>query len=435
MQSFDEPLASTLQPTASSERIVTLDVLRGIALFGVLAANIWLWFSGVNFLFPGVLQELRRFSVDSAAFLFISTFISGKAIRTFSFLFGLGFALQMMRAEARGKAIAPLYSRRLLVLLAFGIIHAVVFWYGDILFAYAILGFGLLLFRRRTPRTVLVWAVIMIVALPMAAASVPLIRSIRADSTQSAAAASTGPAAAERSERNKALLAAFGSGEPGQIIQGNLLMWRRMYFTPKAIGYANLFGFFLLGLYAGRVRFFEHPMMYRKQLRNVVILGFAIGVTFALAEGALRMTFGGRSGGAALPWFPLALTATITVSTTPFALAYIAAATLLLDNPRWKPLLSAFAPVGRMALTNYLAQTIICISIYYGGGLFGSFRPAQGLSIAVIIFVAQMGFSAWWLGRYRFGPMEWLWRSLTYGQLQPMRIPKLDPVPGAIAAH
>ena len=103
MQSSDGSSASALLPTEGSERIVTLDILRGIALFGVLASNIWLWFSGVNFLFPSVLSELRRLSVDSVVFIFITIFISGKAIRTFSFLFGLGFALQMMRAESRGQ--------------------------------------------------------------------------------------------------------------------------------------------------------------------------------------------------------------------------------------------------------------------------------------------------------------------------------------------
>jgi uncharacterized protein len=122
------------------------------------------------------------------------------------------------------------------------------------------------------------------------------------------------------------------------------------------------------------------------------------------------------------------MAATMVISTTPFALAYIAAATLLLDHPRWKPFLGAFAPVGRMALTNYLGQTLICLSVYYGGGLFGSFRPALGLLLAVSIFFLQMHYSAWWLSRYRFGPMEWLWRSLTYGHRQPMRIPRLDSV-------
>lgn len=427
MQSSNGSSGSALQPIQSAERIVTLDILRGIALFGVLAANIWLWFSGVTFLFPAVANELRQLSIDSVAFFFISIFISGKAIRTFSFLFGLGFALQMMRAEAQGRNIGFVYSRRLIVLLTFGIIHAVVFWYGDILTTYALLGFGLLLFRRAGQRTVLVWAAVVIFVVPIATSSVPLIRSM-------VAAPASVPASATREaaqNRQRTMLALFASAEPVRIIEGNLLMLRRMYLTPQVINVVDLFGFFLLGLFAGRARVFENPMAYRRQLLRVVVCGFPIGLIAALAQGALRMRFGGPAA-AALPWFPLAMSATTVIGTTPFALAYIAAATLLLEHRRWKTVLGIFAPVGRMALTNYLAQTLICLAIYYVGGLFGSFRPALGLLIAVIIFVTQIAFSTLWLRRYRFGPVEWLWRSLTYGHMQPMRIPRMDLVAAPI---
>jgi uncharacterized protein len=278
-----------------------------------------------------------------------------------------------------------------------------------------VLGFGLLLFRERSQRTVLIWAAILIVVVPIAASSIPLIRSF-------AGADTTSPPPA--GERNQMLLTMFAGGRPAQIVKGNLLMLQQMYLTPQVIGYTNLFGFFLLGLYAGRARFFENPMTYRRQLRTLTWWGFSIGVICSLAQIALRARFGGGESVAPLPWFPLAIVATTVISTTPFALAYIAAATLLLHARRWRRILGAFAPVGRMALTNYLSQTAICLIVFYGGGLFGSFRPALGLLIAVLIFTAQMVFSAWWLDRFRFGPAEWLWRSLTYGQRQPMRIAK-----------
>ena len=273
------------------------------------------------------------------------------------------------------------------------------------------------------------WAAVLIFAVPIASSSVPLIRTM--------AAASAAPPVSSASEsledRNQRLLGLFASAHPAQIVEGNLLMLRRMYLTPEAIiNYVNLFGFFLLGLFAGRVRVFENPMVYRQQLQRVVLWGFAIGVIVTLAQIGLRMRFSGPAA-AAVPWFPLAVSATMVIGTAPFALAYIAAATLLLEHPRGKTLLGIFAPVGRMALTNYLAQTLLCLAIYYVGGLFGSFRPALGLLIAMIIFVAQIGFSTWWLGRYRFGPMEWLWRSLTYGHVQPMRIARPDPVPAVLS--
>ena len=429
MQSLESAPAPTFQttpalhPTDSGERIATLDVLRGIALFGVLAANIWLWFSGVQFLFPGIRTELARLSADSIAFMFVSVFISGKAIRTFSFLFGLGFALQMMRAEARGRPVVPVYVRRLVVLLVFGALHAVLLWYGDILFAYALLGFALLLFRRRTRRTVLVWAVIMLF-IPILFASVPLVRSVVRGRANTEAADVT---RAQNAEHNKKMLAAFGSAEPRQVVRANLTMWRRFYISPLAIFYAHLFGFFLLGLYTGRMRLFEQAMTYRRRLRTLALAGIPIGLALALTEGYLRMKYGGPAS-VALPWFPLVFTTVDILSGTPFALGYIAAATLLLEHPRWRPVLGAFAPVGRMALTNYLSQTVICLAIFYAGGLFGHFRPALGLLIALAIFAVQMRVSAWWLSRFRFGPMEWLWRSLTYGEMQPMRIPQLTPV-------
>jgi uncharacterized protein len=156
-------------------------------------------------------------------------------------------------------------------------------------------------------------------------------------------------------------------------------------------------------------------------------VGIPIGIVGALGEAYLRMKYGGPAT-VSLPWFPLVFMTVDLLSATPFALGYIAAATLLLEHTRWRPVLGAFAPVGRMALTNYLSQTVICLAIFYGTGLFGHFRPALNLLIGIAIFAVQMRLSAWWLTRFRFGPMEWLWRSLTYGEMQPMRIPRLTAV-------
>jgi uncharacterized protein len=419
--SIDEPSfpqrsdPAPLEPVGASERILTLDVLRGIALLGVLIANIWLWFSGALFMFPGLQEELRRPTVDSAVFLIISIFVSGKALSTFSILFGLGFAVQMMRAEMRGSRIVPVYCRRLAVLLAMGIVHAVLLWYGDILATYAMLGFALLLFRRRRERTLLVWAALLMFVLPVALGTVPLIMHV--------AGVDTGPPPAERlaewTEENGTNLALFTSGSYRKIVQGNLRMLREMYGSPKALGMLMFLGLFLLGLYAGRRRIFEHPAAHRALLRRLAIWGFAIGIPATLAGIGFRLVMDIEQAVAA-PWFPLAMTVTTALGAAPFALAYIATATLLLEHARWKARLRHFAPVGRMALTNYLSQTIICLAIYYGGGLLGHYRPALNLVIALLIFIVQMRVSAWWLSRYRFGPAEWLWRSLTYRHVQSM---------------
>ena len=411
------PEVLPLEPVPAPERILTLDVLRGLALLGVLIANIWLWFSGVVFMFPGLQLRLREVSADSIVFHIIGIFISGKALSTFSFLFGLGFAVQMMRAEARGRRIVPVYSRRLAVLFVFGVLHAVLLWYGDILASYAALGFGLLLFRRRQPKTLLVWAAVMIFVIPVALGTVPLVMSL--------SGADTGPPPAERiqegAKENAAKQAHFTSGSYPDMVRGNLVMMRDMYGSPKTVGMLMYLGIFLLGLYAGRRRIFENPGAHRELLRRLATWGLAVGLAATLVSVSLRVGMDVEEMFAA-PWFPLALTASLAFGTAPFAIGYIALATLLLEQAAWRSRLGVFAPVGRMALSNYLLQTVICLTIYYAGGLFGHYRPALNLVIALLIFIVQMRVSAWWLARYRFGPMEWLWRSLTYGRRQPMRL-------------
>ncbi len=409
-------LQSPLQPVAASERIATLDVLRGIALLGVLVANIWLWFSGALFLFPGLQHQLRQPSLDSAVFLLIGLLISGKALTTFSFLFGLGFAVQMTRAEARGHGIAAVYSRRLAVLLVLGIVHGVFLWYGDILATYALLGFMLLLFRHRRQRTLLVWAFVLIVAVPLALGTIGTVMQLNAADPDKTPAERIG----EMEEENREKLERFTSGRYTDVVRGNLVMLRDMYGSPKALSMVMFLGIFLLGLYAGRRRVFEDVSAHRGLLRRVALWGLLLGVPATLASFGLRLAFAIEEI-VTLPWFPLAMMASQAFGTVPFALGYIAVATLLLQEPRWRARLGVFAPVGRMALTNYLSQTVICLAIFYVGGLLGEFQPSLNLLIALVIFIVQMWLSAWWLQRYRFGPMEWVWRSVTYGTAQSMR--------------
>jgi uncharacterized protein len=274
----------------------------------------------------------------------------------------------------------------------------------------------LLLFRKRRERTLLVWALALIVVVPVVLSSVPLVMS----AVNPEAGPDPATQVAEMAESNAETLALFRSGDPAQLVQGNLRMLHGFWLSPEAFFLVVLFGIFLLGLYTGRRRIFEDPAAHRPLLRKLVIWGFALGIVGSVASFALRSIPLEEAMG--LAWMPLASTLAATAGTVPFALAYIATATLLLERAAWRRALSAFAPVGRMALTNYLAQTVICLAIYYGGGLVGRAGPFFGLSLAFVIFALQMLVSAWWLTRFRFGPMEWLWRSLTYGRMQPMRL-------------
>jgi uncharacterized protein len=418
--------AGDVGPVTARERIVLLDILRGIALLGVVIANVWIGFSGAILLFPEYHAEVTRLTLDGVVFNGIALFVSGKAATTFGFLFGLGFALHMVRMEQRGPEGTRLFMRRLAVLLLFGLTHAFFLWYGDILAAYALLGFVLLLFRRRTDRTILIWAAVLLAIVPIAMASVPLLM---------AAFGAAMPAfdPAPMAELRASALAAFQGGDPGQVFLQNLRLLGLMYLSPKALWLVMVLGTFLLGLYAGRRRFFENVEAHRAGFRRLAAWGLTGGLIGSAALVVLRI----RVPEEALfadPRLVLLLTVFSVVGTVPLAFGYIATATLLLQRAGWRRYLGHFAPVGRMALTNYLSQTVICLLVFYGYGvgLIGQVGAAAALLIALLIFAVQMAWSPWWLARFHFGPAEWLWRSLTYGRWQPMRIRATVPAPAAI---
>jgi uncharacterized protein len=399
-----------IQPVGRDERIVTLDVLRGLALLGVIVANM-LFFSGVTFRFPAYRAELQILSLDSIVYHGTSLLVRGKAIATLSFLFGLGFAIQMLRAHAQGVSATHLYVRRLTVLLMVGLLHAVFLWYGDILSLYATLGFVLILFVNRSDRTVLLWAASLVVLLPIALGVAATVQNL----TSAGAAAPMGPS---RAEVNAATLAVFQSGSYSQMIRENIVQALQFFRGIQGLLQLQYLGLFLLGLYVGRHRIFEQVGRYEPVLRQVAAWGLAIGFAGGIVDIIITVTVGRRS---ALARADLALLMyVLTVTTMVHAAGYVALVGLLLRWPFWQRCLSAFAPAGRMALTNYLTQTVVCLTIFYGGGLIGRTGPAFGVLIALMIYAAQMAWSAAWLSRFRMGPAEWLWRSATYGRLQPL---------------
>ena len=401
-----------IHPVGKDERLVVVDVLRGIALLGVILSNM-IWFSGVLFRFPAYRSELLVLSPDSVAFYGTILLVRGKAIATLSFLFGLGFSMQMLRARAQGVSAMPLYVRRLTVLLIVGLIHAVFLWYGDILSFYALLGFALMLFVNRSDRVVLAGATILIVLLPIALGVVTTVQNL----SGAASATAAGPSPAEV---NAATLAVFRNGSYAQVMRENVVQALQFFSGIEGFLQLQYFGLFLLGLYVGRLRVFEQITRYEPVLRRFALWGLAIGFASGIVDVIVALTVGRRTA-FARPDLALLMYG-LTIGTIAQAAGYVAMVALLLRRPFWARCLSAFQPAGRMALTNYLMQTLVCLTIFYGfgGGLIGRTGPALGLSIALLLYATQMAWSAAWLSRFRTGPAEWLWRSATYGRLQPL---------------
>jgi uncharacterized protein len=420
------PVPSEARPVDTSERLVLLDTLRGFALCGVFISNVMVWFSGKVFLpREQALAAMNDASVlDTVTWQAFSLLVAGKFITLFSFLFGLGFAVQMGRAEARGISLTPLYVRRLGVMMVMGLTHLFLIWYGDILSTYAVLGFGLLLFRGRSDRTLLIGAVLF--ALGGSVAGVVLLKFAQLMAESPEAGAAIVKAATEKSAAIKAqTLAVYTRGSWWEVTQATFHFFFRDYAPLLLAIMLSTFGRFLLGLLAGRRRIFHDVPQHRRLFRRLLGWGFVAGVIGSVSGVALqylmaRQVFTPET----LPlWVSFIIAPLRQLGELGFAAVYISGIALLFQRATWQRALGLLAPVGRMALTNYLSQSIISVLFFYGYGLgfITKLGPAACVAYCLTVFSVQVVWSHLWLSKFRFGPAEWVWRSLTYGKAQPMR--------------
>jgi uncharacterized protein len=413
------------RPVDVSERVVLLDALRGFALCGVFVANSLTWLSGRTFLPREQARAMAAPPLEAAVNSLFQFFVNQKFVTLFAFLFGLGFSIQLGRAEARGRPIVPLYSRRLLALLGIGLVHLFGIWSGDVLAPYAVMGFVLLLFRQRSDRTVLAWALVLLVAVPVLVPVIQRFGPILLHGAQAAAEAAK--AAEEQSAQMRARFLAGLSSDSFWTTQRE----NARYFLTASLPTVNrllyttaILGNFLLGLLAGRYMLMQEVERNRPWHRRLLIWGLVLGV---LGNGAgvvvQRLRMAALVDPAKDAWMVL-MPEIQELGYLGLAAVYVAAFALLFQRERWRRVMQVLAPVGRMTLTNYLAESVVSICIYYGWGLglVGRLPPSRIVAIALGVFALQVLFSHVWLSRFRFGPAEWLWRSLTYGRVQPMRL-------------
>ncbi len=394
---LDPETTSTMMPVRPTARIEIVDVLRGFALLGVLMMNMGS-FSGA----PPLAQTT---GLSRIAVLFITFFAQAKFYTMFSFLFGWGMSIQMERAAQRGSRFAPLYARRLLVLLLIGLVHAVLIWSGDILTIYALLGFFLLLFRSSSPKVLLIAVIVCLL--------IPVLVSIPGPGQAFRTAYAQATASWHIVDRDPADV--FATGNYWEVTQ------HRWQSTITGYSYAvywatHILAMFLLGLYVGRRRIFhdvsQHLPLFRKVMWVGLVVGGALNALFVYATVSPDSIPGG--------YMQLATRGARTVGSSLLCLAYVSIIVLLYQQQGWREKLTPLGGVGRMALTNYLTHSVVCTLIFYGYGLglYGKFSPAITLILTLVIYQAQIRLSDWWLYKYRFGPAEWLWRSLTYGKFQ-----------------
>ncbi|MDQ6684755.1 MAG: DUF418 domain-containing protein [Pseudomonadota bacterium] len=401
--------ASPVTSLPTSQRIATLDIVRGFALMGILIMNMP-GFSASFFaeadgshLWPGRVDQIAEAARDML--------FSGKFNSMFSMLFGIGFTIQFTRMqEADPQHATMIYTRRLLVLAVFGLIHAGMFWNGDVLHIYAILGLVLLFGLRHASDRTIVALMGLCLLYPLISGSLRLLL-MTPDVVAMQVAQAKGFAAGDN--------AALGHGSFADAAMQHLRVLKHFYDNVWSLW--NSLGFYvamaltmLLGLLAGRRRWVQRipelmPLVRRYQLWALAI-GLGCGALFTAIFELNRVP--GPS--------PIKMLGSLAywLGRPAMMVFYVLTIVRLAQIPSWARRFAPVAAAGRMPLTNYLMQTAICTTIFYGWGfaLYNRVGPAWGFVLALaIFFLIQVPWSLWWLRRHDRGPLEMLWGRLTYG--------------------
>ncbi len=403
-------------PTEKSNRYELVDIVRGFALFGVLLANMmWVtqWFATTS----AQRAAMPTPKLDVVANYLTFLLVDFKFYTLCAMLFGLGFAMQLTRALADGRKMLPIYLRRLLILFVLGLCHAYFLWFGDILHVYAFVGVFLILFRNLSDRAILRWAF----CLALVSALMPLAESI---STSLPSASNS-----IESMSTDARFSALTSGKMSGVFRVNAEFMRSQYaglqfgFDTQIYWFVSVLWKFLLGFVLGRKMLLqnsnEHLAGFRRILPWAFLVGIAGNLFLATATWFFDVTIPNTATlASSLIWVA------VEIGLFSLSIAYLAGLVISYHRPGGRKRLICLAPVGQMALTNYLLQSVVMVILFYGVGfnLLGKVGASAVVAISLAVFVAQIFLSRWWLSRYRFGPMEWLWRCLTYGRIQRFRL-------------
>ncbi len=389
-------------------------MVRGFALFGVLLINM------MNF---GALGSIWIDPIDGAADWAQRFFFEMKSWRLFSMLFGLGFTLQMFRAEARGTKFFSVYLRRLAVLFVIGMGHALIYR-GDILMYYAQLGLILVLFRHLSPRTLLVICAVLLSVHPVERAVSNMLARSRGEAIVTARPRRTeNPEAVRRKAEERSRTHPYAVGSVGKVMAVNAETIPHSPLTdlrgPESV--TPLFAMFVLGLYVGRRRIPQDLAHHLQLIKRVLQWGLPFGLAAMTVDWIYRDIWIDPPA----PILALLLRDLLwAYGATALSLSYAAAIILLAQREGWKRIVSPLGAVGRLALTVYLTQSIMFGMLFYGFafGQYYKVGPAGTFGYAIVFFGVQIVACAWWVRRFRFGPTEWVWRSLTYMRVQPFRL-------------
>ena len=432
--STDAVPSQVAAPVSSAERFVSIDMLRGVAILGILVMNVYAFaMPFAAYMNPLVMGGTEPHNLGT--WFFTHFFFDQKFLSIFAMLFGAGLVLMTGRAEKRGARPARIYYRRQFWLIVIGAVHGYLIWVGDILFMYAAIGMVAYLFRRRTVRTLIIVGIILIsFTTAMSYGYSFALEEMREKGEEYAELLEAGE---ELDEEQQAILDQWNATRPMmaateedkqkdlEVYTGDyagILEYRVPIVAGMQFGATFFFGWRVLGLMllgmalmkSGIITCERSVEFYRKMMLTGYIVGLPLTVYSGLDLYANQFDpiYMMRTGAIANH-----------IGSIVVALGHIGMVMLVVKTGYLQKLMQRFASVGRMALTNYLMHSVILTTVFYGYGLglYGQVPRFYQMGFVVAVVALQLYVSPWWLARYRFGPVEWLWRSITYWKLQPMR--------------
>ena len=406
-----------LAPVQTTQREIFMDVLRGFAILGIFIANLngFSWYNGSAkatgpYLLPGA---------DNTMSFLHQMFIEGKFYSIFSLLFGWGIALQFKRAEEKGINALPTVRRRLFFMLLLGAVHLLL-WPGDIVFFYAILAFVLLPLRKLSNKTLLITGCLLVLSpilLYWLKMTWPVLN-YPADLAIKTATKVESSLFTIKSEQDFLNIMKHGNSWFEQVqmnVVGFFYRYNYLFFVSRI---PKVFGIFLIGYVIGRSDFYKNILQHKK----IVYWAIGIGLVVGLPANYFLAYYMSNHGGDYWQLKTKGLYQTIfyALGVAPLAMAYVGLFMLSFQKVAGKKVLSVFAPVGKMAFSNYILQTLIGSFVFLGPGLgyFGEVGPVYYTIFGVVVFIFQIILSTIWLKFFNYGPVEWIWRSATYKKLQ-----------------
>ncbi|WP_040400001.1 DUF418 domain-containing protein [Cecembia lonarensis] len=372
----------------------TIDILRGMALVLILIVHCSFDFTGWDWTIPEEhVPELPMAALNPTVGGLVDFFLRDKARALFALMFGVSFALQLARSEQSGRSFERMFIKRMVLLAMIGLVHGHLIYYFEILRLYAMAGLLMLLLWRLPNKALLPLVGFLTVLAPIVGYG--LLQALGLDFM------------AGRPPQSE-IFVAFTSDSPREILSINHRLATSTYLPGFLIGFGMpILGNFLLGLWLARKGWLQDPMVHRKALKRLMVVGLVFGLL--LQSSSLIMP---QLDPASPVWLFLLLGIAFLAAAPMLMLGYVGTITLLCTHPLWIRVLRWLAPAGRMTLTHYIMQSVFAWVIFYGVGLglYGRIGPALAVPIGLLLATFQVLLSIWWLKRYRSGPLEWLWR-------------------------